>query len=58
MKKNLMATLSNVSIEDLDEEFQLTEYLNKQNEKKSVSKRSPKSDKQYTRKMGGTETVL
>lgn len=58
MKTNLMATLRTVDLEKLDEELDLVEYKIKKNEKKSLSKRFNKLNKQHTREMGRTETIL
>lgn len=58
MKKNLLATLRSVDIDKIDEEFEVTRYTVKRDEEKSISKRFNKLNKQHTRRMESTKTIL
>ena len=59
MKKNLQNKLKELMY-NKDDDFDLTDYIpkKKKHEKKSLPKRSDKSDKQHTPKLGGTEELF
>lgn len=62
MKKNLSIKLKDIALDNIDDDFEVTQYTVKKikkfkNEKNSLPKRSDKFDKQYTRDLEGTEGI-